>query len=112
MAYNQQQQPCDTYFVEEAYAPARSHQRDYVKEMGRRRQQAMADELSRQACDTYMEDIVAHMRNMEVTTPGPLRVASSSFANSPHRTRPSQMLPQLISNKKSSGSCGLTWSTS
>lgn len=68
MAYNQNQ-TCETYFVEDAYQPARTHQRDYVKEMGRRRQQAMADELSRQACDTYMEDIIDHMSNMEVNSP-------------------------------------------
>lgn len=29
----------------------------------------MADELSRQACDTYLEDIVDHMKNMEVNLP-------------------------------------------
>lgn len=77
MAYTQSQQ-CETYFVEDAYKPApRTQQRDYVKEMGRRRQQAMADELSRQACDTYMEDIIDHMRNMEVSSP------LARFTNSP-----------------------------
>lgn len=29
----------------------------------------MANELSRQACETYMEDIVKHMKFMEVKTP-------------------------------------------
>lgn len=64
MAYHHQQ--CDTYFVEssDGYAPRQSQ--DYIKMMGRRKQQAMADELSRQACDTYMEDIYCHMKQMEV----------------------------------------------
>ena len=62
MAYHHQ--PCDSYFVEEAY-PQRATQ-EYLKMMGRRKQEAMANELSRQACDTYMEDIVKHMQQMEV----------------------------------------------
>jgi hypothetical protein len=64
MAYHHQ--PCDTYFVEshDSY-PQRSTQ-DYIKLIGRRKQEAMANELSRQACDTYMEDIVDHMHHMEV----------------------------------------------
>ena len=62
MAYHRQ--PCDSYFVEEAY-PQRATQ-EYLKMIGRRKQEAMANELSRQACDTYMEDIVKHMRQMEV----------------------------------------------
>jgi hypothetical protein len=62
MAY--QHRPCDSYFVEEAY-PQRATQ-EYLKMMGRRKQEAMANELSRQACDTYMEDIVKHMQQMEV----------------------------------------------
>jgi hypothetical protein len=34
--------------------------------IGRRKQEAMANELSRQACETYIEDIHAHMKHMEV----------------------------------------------
>jgi len=60
MAY----QTCDTFFVEDAYPPRNSQ--DYIKMMGRRRQEAMANELSRQACDAYLEDIVKHMKHMEV----------------------------------------------
>jgi hypothetical protein len=37
-----------------------------MKMLGRQKQEAMANELSRQACDEYMEDIVDHMRDMEV----------------------------------------------
>lgn len=68
MAYNQRQQPCDTYFVEDAYQTAAVSHQEFVKSIGRRRQQEMADELSRQACDSYMADIVAHMRSMENET--------------------------------------------
>ncbi|PMD31420.1 hypothetical protein L207DRAFT_591383 [Hyaloscypha variabilis F] len=64
MAYHHQ--PCDSYFVEEAY-PQRATQ-EYLKMMGRRKQEAMANELSRQACDAYMEDIVKHMQQMEDET--------------------------------------------
>lgn len=63
MAYHNQ--PCDSYFVEDEY-PSRQTQQDYIKMAGRRRQEAMANELSRQACDTYMEDIIGHMQHMEV----------------------------------------------
>ena len=64
MAY--QPQPCDTYFVESQDSYEHHVNQDYIKLVGRRKQEAMADELSRQACDTYLEDIVDHMRNMEV----------------------------------------------
>jgi len=62
-------QPCETYFVEsqdpQGYNTRSSQEQ--VKEFGRRRQLAMADELSRQACEAYMEDIVEHMEHMEVS---------------------------------------------
>jgi hypothetical protein len=68
MSYNQ---PCDTFFVEDA-CPQQSNQprpnsQEYIKMMGRRRQEAMANELSRQACDAYMDDIIDHMAQMEVS---------------------------------------------
>jgi hypothetical protein len=66
MAYHHMKQ-CDSYFVESddaQYAP-RAPQ-DYVKMIGRRKQEAMANELSRQASDAYMDDIVNHMKQMEV----------------------------------------------
>ncbi|CAG8951910.1 hypothetical protein HYFRA_00005714 [Hymenoscyphus fraxineus] len=64
MAY---QQPDDTFFVESDSQPQFST-RDYLRMSGRRRQQDMANELSRQACETYMEDIVKHMHQMEGET--------------------------------------------
>ncbi|TAQ90788.1 hypothetical protein B7494_g845 [Chlorociboria aeruginascens] len=64
MAY----QPCDTFFVEsDPGYPPRSSQ-DYIKLIGRRKQEAMANELSRQAAETYLEDMVEHMRQMELQT--------------------------------------------
>ncbi|KAJ5041586.1 uncharacterized protein L3040_005166 [Drepanopeziza brunnea f. sp. 'multigermtubi'] len=63
------QQPCETFFVEESHPAQRPpHTQDYIKMAGRRRQEAMANELSRQACDTYIEDIVRHMKHMEDET--------------------------------------------
>lgn len=68
MAYRAQQ-PCDTYFVESHDSYTQRSTQDYIKMIGRRKQEAMANELSRQACDTYIEDITAHMRQMEVDKP-------------------------------------------
>lgn len=66
MAYRQQ--PCDSFFVEsqDSFHPAPSQ--DYLKMLGRRRQQNMADVLSKQAYEAYVEDIVAHMKQMEVNS--------------------------------------------
>jgi hypothetical protein len=67
MAYHQHQ-PCDSYFVEshDSYPPPSSQ--EYLKMIGRRRQEAMANELSKQACETYVEDIMGHMKQMEVNS--------------------------------------------
>lgn len=62
-------QPCDSYFVESSETgvfAARADTRDYAKIIARQRQELMANELSRQACDDYLEDILRHMRQMEV----------------------------------------------
>ena len=94
---------CETYFVEsqdpQGYN-ARSTQ-EQIKEFGRRRQLAMADELSRQACETYMEDIIEHMEHMEVNK---LHSEPLNMLLTLCRNKLFQMLPQLISSKKSSGS--------
>jgi hypothetical protein len=65
MAYHHQQ-PCETFFVEDAYPQRSGH--DYTKIIGRRKQEAMANELSRQASETYLEDIIGHMKHMENET--------------------------------------------
>lgn len=59
-------QPCDTFFVEDAYPQRGAH--DYAKIIGRRKQEAMANELSRQASEAYLEDIIGHMKHMEVNS--------------------------------------------
>lgn len=65
MAY----QPCNTYFVEDpdnGVFAARADARDIKKLIARQRQELMANELSRQASNDYMEDILKHMKQMEV----------------------------------------------
>ena len=71
MAYHKmKQQPCDSYFVEsdDAQYPPRAPQ-EFLKLIGRRKQEGMANELSRQASEDYLVDIVNHMKQMEVNTP-------------------------------------------
>ncbi|RFU32542.1 hypothetical protein B7463_g3791, partial [Scytalidium lignicola] len=64
-------QPCETYFVESdepaTYGP-KHDSRELAKLIGRQKQEAMANELSRQACESYMEDIIQHMQQMEEDT--------------------------------------------
>ncbi len=65
MAYH----TCDTYFVEshdDGVFAARAEAREFAKIIARQRQELMANELSRQASEDYMEDIMKHMRQMEV----------------------------------------------
>lgn len=64
MAYQQ----CDTYFVEQESESFTSRQeaRDYAKMIARQRQELLANDLSRQACEDYLEDVMKHMRQMEV----------------------------------------------
>ena len=54
---------CDSYFVESEGA-------QYVKMIGRRIQEAMANELSRQVKDAYVDSIVNHMKQIEVNNLG------------------------------------------
>jgi hypothetical protein len=70
MAYHRMNPPCDSYFVESdnAQYPSLAPQ-EYLKMIGRRKQEAMADELSRQASDAYIDEIMAHMKEMEVNQP-------------------------------------------
>lgn len=55
------------YFVEtdEPQQP-RLHSRETVKMLARNRQEMIGNELSRLASDEYLEDIMQHMRHMEV----------------------------------------------
>lgn len=100
MAYNNRQEPCDTYFVESEDFQAPLSQ-EYIKMLSRRREQAQADLLSKQAYELYVEDIVAHMKQMEVNSP-------ASVLSFPLltlcRKRPSPMLLPSTSSRRSSGS--------
>ena len=59
-----QQQPCDTYFVEtDDNTSDRLHYEAIIK---RQRQDRIGDQLSLQARQEYLKDIVQHMATMEV----------------------------------------------
>lgn len=58
----------NTFFVESDEPTQRMNMRDAAKMLARNRQEMIANELSRLACDEYLEDIMQHMRHMEVRT--------------------------------------------
>ena len=64
MAYQQD----GTFFVEtDEPSQPRMSTRDVTRMIARNRQEIIANELSRLACDEYVEDIMQHMRHMEVS---------------------------------------------
>lgn len=73
MAFNPPQAD-GTFFVEtdEPRQQPRMSARDAAKLLARNKQETIANELSRLACDEYLEDIMQHMRNMEVRRSTPL----------------------------------------
>ncbi|KAK4457443.1 cyclin-like protein [Cladorrhinum samala] len=56
-----------TFFVEDEVSQ-RISMRDAAKTIARNKQEMIANELSRLACDEYLEDIMQHMRHMEDET--------------------------------------------
>jgi hypothetical protein len=57
-----------SYFVEsDEPSHPRMGSRDAAKRIARNRQEIIANELSRLASDEYLEDIMQHMRHMEVS---------------------------------------------
>ena len=56
----------NTFFVESDESSQRMTMRDAAKMLARNKQEMIANELSRLACDEYLEDIMQHMRHMEV----------------------------------------------
>ena len=54
------------FFVESDEPCQRVHMRDAARMLARNRQEMIANELSRLAGDEYLEDIMQHMRHMEV----------------------------------------------
>ena len=69
--YQQRPQGDETFFTEMVDAPQqpRMGTRDAAKMIARQRQEMIANELSRLAGDEYLEDIMQHMRHMEVCYP-------------------------------------------
>lgn len=65
MAYSTHQSD-GTFFVESDEPRQRMSARDAAKLLARNKQEMIANELSRLACDEYLEDIMQHMRHMEV----------------------------------------------
>jgi hypothetical protein len=55
------------FFVESDDSSHRMNMRDAAKMLARNRQEMIANELSRLASDEYLEDIMQHMRHMEVS---------------------------------------------
>ncbi|GAB1310271.1 G2/mitotic-specific cyclin-B1 [Madurella fahalii] len=58
----------NTFFVESDEPTQRMNMRDAAKMLARNKQEMIANELSRLACDEYLEDIMQHMRHMEDET--------------------------------------------
>ena len=75
MAYTAAYEKDSTFFVE-SDEPSRPQfdRREIAKMMARNRQDMIANELSRQASDEYLEDIMQHMRHMEVRLAVPITV--------------------------------------
>ncbi|AEO53358.1 hypothetical protein MYCTH_2294547 [Thermothelomyces thermophilus ATCC 42464] len=61
-------QPDETFFVESDEPSQRMMMRDAAKMLARNKQEMIANELSRLACDEYLEDIMQHIRQMEDET--------------------------------------------
>lgn len=57
-----------SFFVEsDEPCPRFMNIRDAAKMIARNKQEMIANELSRLACDEYLEDIMQHVRHMEVS---------------------------------------------
>lgn len=67
MPFHNQQSSDGTFFVESDEPRQRMNMRDAAKMLARNRQEMIANELSRLASDEYLEDIMQHMRHMEVS---------------------------------------------
>jgi hypothetical protein len=61
-----------SFFVESDEPCQRLNMRDAAKMLARNKQEMIANELSRLAGDEYLEDIMQHMRHMEVCGRGSL----------------------------------------
>lgn len=65
-------QPCDSYFVEpfegDMCAP-RLDAKEHAKYIAQERQAAIAEDLSRLACEELQDDILTHIEQMDVSSP-------------------------------------------
>lgn len=62
---------CESYFVEshdERGRPTRNDRLEYIRRINLLTQGAIATELSQQARDDYLDDILHHMEKMEVSS--------------------------------------------
>ncbi len=85
--------------------------RDAARMLARNRQEMIANELSRLAGDEYLEDIMQHMRHMEVRRKKDLVIGVRYFLEAllttdSDRTRHYPMLTSSTCNARSNGSCG------
>jgi hypothetical protein len=60
--------PDGSFFVEsdDVSCRRRINVQDAAKMLARNRQEMISNELSRLACDEYLEDVMQHIRHMEV----------------------------------------------
>lgn len=68
MAYSHYPSDDGSFFVESDESCQRINLRDAAKLLARNKQEMIANELSRLACDEYLEDIMQHVRHMEDET--------------------------------------------
>lgn len=68
MAYSRSSD-CDFFVENDEPQVSRVHSREAAKMLARNRQEMIGNELSRLAGDEYLEDIMQHMRHMEVRVP-------------------------------------------
>ena len=66
MAYSSLSNGDSVFWVESDEPSQRMKVRDAAKMLARSRQEMISNELSRLASDEYLEDIMQHMRHMEV----------------------------------------------
>lgn len=72
----------NTFFVESDEPSQRMTMRDAAKMLARNKQEMIANELSRLACDEYLEDIMQHIRQMEVRKPARQSIGLTGFVHS------------------------------
>lgn len=105
--------PCESYFVEshdEFDRPIRNDRAEYVRRMNLLTQGAIATELSQQAREQYLDDILQHMEKMEVRS---LDKSNPFYhTNQPNSLTLFLTSPQLRFRPRYNGSCAPIFLTS